>query len=266
MSSGRLGSSGCRRAIAIAIAAAACLSSPPAPAQAPPSVDHPAAGPRAGVDAAVDHAARARRAYERGDFREAIRLYTRARELRPDPTLLFNLARCHEALATLPDLEQAVAEYEAYLRERPDSADRAAVERRGDALREQIRVLRDKARPAPVVAPSPAAPPPIKRSPVPWILAGVGAGGLIAGITVGALAVGKRSDAAAEPSAMAANDLESSARGLAAGANVAFVAGGSLMVAGAIWGLIDLIGAAPSPARAVAVSVGLGSLQVTGRF
>ncbi|APR76867.1 Hypothetical protein A7982_02214 [Minicystis rosea] len=223
------------------------------------------------VDPAVEFSARARGAYEKGDFRAAVELYKKAHDLRADPTLLFNLARCYEALATLPDLKEAIVYYEAYLRERGSSSDRAAVERRVEVLRQQIHLLEEQSKPkaAPVVAPvasgPPTPPPPPKRTPVPWIITGIGAGGVVVGGVLGVLAKAKRADAVAEPSSTLASDLESKGRSFATGANVAFIAGGSLMLAGTTWGIVTLATSpkAPSP---VDVNVGLGTLQLSGRF
>jgi hypothetical protein len=52
---------------------------------------------------------------------------------------------------------------------------------------------------------------------------------------------------------------------LATGANVAFAVGGSLAAAGTVWGIVDLA-AAPKTPRPLAVSVGPGRLQLSGRF
>jgi hypothetical protein len=256
----RIHSRGARFVVGISVVAVAWSMSAAAAPQVPPR-----------ADPVLEYSARARSAYERGDFREAAELYKKAQALRGDPTLLFNLGRCYEALATLPDLKESVESYEAYLRERGDSPDRAAVERRIDVLRQQIHLLEEQAQRAlspsppiiaPVVAPAPAPP---KHTPVPWVVAGLGAGGVLAGVVLGVLADGKRSAAVAESSGALASELEATGRSLATGANVAFVAGGSLAAAGVTWGIVDLAAFSKAP-RPVAVSVGLGRLQLSGQF
>jgi tetratricopeptide (TPR) repeat protein len=232
------------------------------------------------TDAVATYSAQARAAYEAGDFRNAIALYEKAYGLEREPTLLFNLARCHEALGSLEDLRAAVARYLAYLDAAPRASDRAAIERRVDALRKQIAVMDAEQRrpaatpPARTAAPSPAlaaAPAPQGGiSPWPWVVCGAGAGGLVAGAVLGVLAVGARDDAQASPSGEEAMDLESRAGSLQTGANIAFVAGAALMVGGATWGVVEI---ASSPSRApsssgarAVVRLEIGGIALRGRF
>lgn len=216
---------------------------------------------------AAELAARARSAYEAGKFRDAADLYQRAHDLDADPTLLFNLARCFEALATLDDLRASIRDYQAYLRARPDASDRAAVERRIDVLANQIRVLEEQSKPKP---PPPPAPPtilaaPRAHTPIPWIACGVGLGGIAAGAVLGAIAKGERADANRATSGADALDLEAKSAHLATAANVAFVAGAALAVAGAAWGVIDLA-SSPKGASGVALAAAPSGAWIHGRF
>lgn len=228
--------------------------------------------PGAAEQRAGKYSAQARDAYVRGNFREAVDLYKKARELKPDPTLLFNLARCYEALGSTTDLRESVASYEAYLRERSDSSDRAAIERRVIVLKRQIVILEEQSKAeqrkleeqSKPKAPVPSAPlQPVSRiHAAPWIIAGTGASVGLAGAILGLVASGKRSDAVAEPSGAIAADLESRAQSFATAANVAFIAGGALTVVGATWGFVSLA-TSPSP---VVVRAGAGTLLVSGTF
>ena len=109
------------------------------------------------ADPAVSFSAQARTAYVAGQFREAIALYQQAYRHKADPVILFNLARCHEALGGPPDLEAAVEAYEGYLRASGDAPDRAALERRIGSLRQEIEILRERTKPkgpAPPLSPT----------------------------------------------------------------------------------------------------------------
>src|SRR3990172_5013099 len=82
----------------------------------------------------------AREAFERGTalygagrYREAIVQFQTAQELRPHPSVLFNIARCHENLG---EFAEALAHYERMLAE-PRIDDRADVEMRVRAIRER---------------------------------------------------------------------------------------------------------------------------------
>jgi tetratricopeptide (TPR) repeat protein len=229
--------------------------------------------PPAAAETAVEHSAKARAAYERGDFREAIDRYEKAYAIEKNPTLLFNLGRCYEALATEADLRVAVEKYDAYLSGSKEAADRAAVERRIEALREQIRLL-EAARsrppaPPPPVAPKEEAPP--QRAPMiaPWIIAGVGGAGVTAAIALGVVAKGKNDDAQATSSGQEAMDLEDDAGGFAIASNVAFGVGGAALLAGAIWGIVDLAHVARvdrERSRILRLEVGLGTLGISGEL
>lgn len=81
--------------------------------------------------------AKATHEYKLGRFREAVELYRQAYDKKPLPAFLFNLGQCHFALE---EYEQAVFFYEGYLRESPETPNRALVEeliREAKALRDQ---------------------------------------------------------------------------------------------------------------------------------
>jgi tetratricopeptide (TPR) repeat protein len=189
-------------------------------------------------------------AYRQGDFAQAIALLDEAYTLDPQPVLVYNRARAAEGLGRV---DEAIAGYERFLSEEPNAPDRGAIEQRLTTLKrqreeraalEKERTARKEVSEHPEPAPPPPAPsqpaePPKPKSPLPYVVAGVGAAGLLTGTILGALAVGKKDDAVAEPVQTEAISLKDSADGLATAANVAFVFGGVLVVAGAVWWFVD---------------------------
>jgi tetratricopeptide (TPR) repeat protein len=190
-------------------------------------------------------------AYRQGDFKHAIELLDEAYALDPQPVLVYNRARAAEGLG---NVDEAIAGYEKFLADEPNAPDRGAIEQRLATLRRQRdeRVALEKERraqkdvverPEPARAPPPRArpaeAPPKKQNMLPYVAAGVGGAGLLTGTILGVLALSKKDDAAAEPVQTEAMSLKSSADDLATAANVAFVFGGVLVVAGAVWWVID---------------------------
>lgn len=196
--------------------------------------------------------------YREGKFLEAAELLDRAYTLDPEPTLLFNRAR---ALESAGDLEAAVSVYTLYLEKNPKAGDRLTIERRVETMRGQIaeraelqrlreeeakrrereRVAAKKLEVAPpsVVAPPVVVEPARSSNAAPWIVAGVGAAGVIAGTVLGVIASGKKNSADEEPVQLRASELADSAGSFQTGANVAFVAGGVIAAGGLVWALID---------------------------
>lgn len=226
-------------------------------------------------DRALELFDQGRQAFKASKFQESIDLIKEAYALEPAPVLLYNLAKAYEGLG---DLENATATYEKYLAEEKEIPDRAAIEekvknfKKTIAEKERLAKERDEAlaklkqkdgapkKDAPTPDVSKRAP-----SPVPWVFVGVGAAGVIVGGVLGGLAVGKDDDAKAAPSQMDAVDLHESAKGLALGSTVGFIAGGALMGGGLLWGIIDV--ATRGPAKpAVSIDVGLGSIALRGCF
>lgn len=260
-----------RQALGLAVVAGGLLVGSPASAQ-------PRNSP------AVEASLRARSAYEAGRFREAVALYREAYGHKADPTLLFNLARCYEALATEADLQASIEAYEGYLQARPNASDHAAVERRIAVLREQTKLLDEarKAKERPATQPEPAKAPADERAgtkaspePVrptrgaafvmPVVLLAVGAGALGTGGVLGGLALHRRRAAIDEVSGTAAAARLSEAQSFAIAANVAFVGGSVLAAAGGTWALIAWSRGGPQPASAHLRFVPGGAI-VEGRF
>lgn len=219
-------------------------------------------------------------AYDEGRFAEAADMLEEAYRLDPNPILLYNLARARESAG---QLDLAAEAWRRYLRESPDADDRSAVEARLAAIEAQLeekarlqRMLeaeretakraeeekqaaaRREAEARALAASRPASGP----GALPWVVTGLGVAGVGAGAVLGVLASGKHDDANDAASQQGAADLADEADGLAAGANIAFAAGGAVAVAGLLWWLLDDGEAAPP----VGVGVGPGGAAVTARF
>lgn len=206
--------------------------------------------------------------YRQGRFREAVELLEEAYRLSPEAVLLYNLGRAYEGLG---DTAGALDAYTRYLAADPNAADRGSIESRVATLERQLEERRALERrqqnqrdaPQPSEAESPSL--------VPWVVAGVGLAGVGAGAVLGVLS-GSREDDASAPatSALDAAELQSEAQTLATGANIAFVAGGAVALAGVVWGIVDLTTSGPQPAPAassqVVLRVAPGWAGVTGRF
>jgi tetratricopeptide (TPR) repeat protein len=79
--------------------------------------------------------------YRTSDYAGALAEFKKSYELARKPELLFNMARCHEVLA---QLEEAVAAYEAYFKERPDAPNADLVKSRLNNLRKRLEAKRKK--------------------------------------------------------------------------------------------------------------------------
>jgi tetratricopeptide (TPR) repeat protein len=127
--------------------------------------------------------------YDQASYADALKEFNEAYRISKRAPLLYNIARCHEALDQVPE---AVAMLERYLHEAPDSADRAAIEARINNLKTRPR--KQTTPPAAgAVAPSPpaavAAPEPSPPSPRPrlwtWVVGGIGVATLAAALGTG---------------------------------------------------------------------------------
>src|SRR5689334_16732332 len=88
--------------------------------------------------------------YNVGEYREALQSFKDAYFIKPDPTLLFNMAQSYRQLG---DSESAARQYRTYLREVPNAPNRAEVERLIASAEEQARQKAANAPPSGVIAP-----------------------------------------------------------------------------------------------------------------
>ncbi len=209
-------------------------------------------------------------AYRAGRFDDALSYFRRAYELTNEPDVLYNIAT---VLDRLRRDQEALDAYRRYLDARPDSADRANIEARISVLERSI--ARDSAE---ATAEAPAAParstgddaertleasPASTASdpgPAPWIVSGIGAALLIAGVGLligaqvdtDAVSSGTRWAEIREPLERApilfATGMTSLALGLAA------------LGAGLAWGLLS------GGSGGAEVAIGPGGLRLRGWF
>lgn len=210
--------------------------------------------------------------YQEGRFRDAIERLEQAYALAPEPVLLYNLGRAFESSG---ELERAIDAYRRYLDEEPNAPDRGAISARIDTLERQLkerqalerqREAQSKQPPTtPVREPAPAEPEPEPASIWPWLTVGAGAVVLTSGAVLGIVAQNQREAADDERTAKAAKEGFSDAQRTASWANVAFVAGGVLVVGGVSWALIE--GANRSPAHArLRLAVSPAGARLEGSF
>jgi tetratricopeptide (TPR) repeat protein len=195
-------------------------------------------------------------AYLHGDFAQAIKLLDEAYALDPHPVIVYNQARAHEGLG---HLDEAISLYEKYLQQEPTSPDRGAIEQRVATLKkqkedkerldkekadveaqraqqeQQQKELEEREREA---AKSPP-PEPHKRSVLPYVVAGVGAAGLITGTVFGFLALNKEDKGNSSNNLRDATAARDSGQTFATVSNVTFIVGGVLLVGGAVWWILD---------------------------
>ncbi len=181
-------------------------------------------------------------AYNRGEFQRAVELLKEAYRLKPDPVLLYNLARAYEGLGDLPN---GLASYQAYLTAQPNAEDAGAVASRIAALKKQLddRAAIERERLRRATAPTP----PPEPSVAPWILGGVGAAAALTGTVFAGLALARHDAALSEPRQTEAARVQSNAKTFAVVADVTWIAGGVLLAAGLIWGVVGA--RAPTEAR-----------------
>lgn len=131
--------------------------------------------------------------YDQASYNDALREFNEAYRISKRPALLYNIARCFEALEQFPD---AVKMLERYLEEDPTTSDREAVTTRIRNLKDRQEHAQKppepaKTQPPPTPAPTPApapTPPPStahRKRLYTWIVGGIGLGAL-----AGALATG----------------------------------------------------------------------------
>jgi tetratricopeptide (TPR) repeat protein len=142
--------------------------------------------------------------YDQASYADALREFNEAYRISKRPALLYNIARCHEALDQYAD---AVEMLERYLKEEPGTADRAAIETRianlkGRAPVKRVHPEREPAQVSPPAAKTQTSTPTVTERPAPtptptqtpttshrriwtWVVGGVGAGLLVAALGTG---------------------------------------------------------------------------------
>jgi formylglycine-generating enzyme required for sulfatase activity len=84
------------------------------------------------------HAKQGKRLFDLGKFAEAAEAYEKAYKAKPHPTVLFNLAQCHRRIGGSAHLKKALFYYESYLRNARKAADKAAVKKEMQKIRDEL--------------------------------------------------------------------------------------------------------------------------------
>jgi tetratricopeptide (TPR) repeat protein len=204
--------------------------------------------------------------YRVGRFGVAAELLREAYDLHPEPLLLYNLGR---ALDGMGEFQEAIQAYRDYVEAVPDAEDRGAVERRIETLQTYLDSgSGGDTPPPPEGAPGATGPTYADSgpSPVPFVIAGVGAAGVGIGVVLGLMAQSRHDDAVAENVHVTAAEKAEEADNLAAGANIAFVAGGILLAVGVAWGVLELTGGGGGEQESLALELGPGNVGLRGTF
>ncbi|AKF08984.1 hypothetical protein DB32_006133 [Sandaracinus amylolyticus] len=224
----------------------------------------PCASPAECEQAAAVLAERAGERFAEGDLEAAVVLLREAIYLHETPALRHNLAR---SLAELGRWEEARAEYRNALRLALDDEARARMQAEVARLSALIRAGQSDSEaspstpPAASVSAAPVSPevelaPGTPFDPAPWVLAGGGVVVLGAAVALAVVFEDTVSQVRSAPSHEAAWPLAERAEGLAIGADVAFAVGGTLALAGVIWGIVVLASASSPGAQALRPSGG----------
>jgi hypothetical protein len=132
--------------------------------------------------------------YDQASYTDALREFHESYRISHKPALLYNIARCHEALE---QYAEAVTMLERYLSEAPQAPDRAAIEariahlqaRQADAalrLSKHPSEPQARSRPPTPAATSTTSPPAPRRRLWTWVVGGVGLAALAAAVGTGA--------------------------------------------------------------------------------
>jgi len=210
--------------------------------------------------------------YRQGKFGEAADLLEKAYAMHPEPVLLYNLGRAYDGMG---ENEKAVTAYKHYLEQVPDAKDKGALSRRIETLEKQIerdkqlaedekrrqqQAEQDKGKPV-----GPTTTGGTSGAGIwPWVVTGVGAATIGAGLFVGIQAKSKRSDAQDNPISRDAQNDYDSAKSMASTANVLLIAGTVITAGGVTWALLSRKkGEAPAEA-ALHLTVTPSSIRLGG--
>lgn len=214
--------------------------------------------------------------YRKGDFATTIDLLREAYSLDPQPVLLYNLARAYEGIG---DTDGAIDTYKKYLDADPNTKDRGAIEQRiatlqrerdeKIALQKQSEADRKRAQEeaarAAAAAKQKKEAPPHHRSALPYIVGGIGIGGLGTGVVLGLMATSQHSSARDEPQQLQAENEQNRAKTYATASTISFIAGGALLAIGTTWWILDGSSGKAST-QSARLGVTPGGLLLEGKF
>lgn len=252
-----------RLAVSVSLLLAALATGSPAAADEPVPTD-PAAR-TAFVQKLTDEGLTA---YQARDYRKANERFQHAYAVDPDPNLLYNMAKCFEALG---DKQTAIEKYEIFINSPgADSSGRVKAQ-------EAVKVLRGSPPVAPGGSPPAAAPATgatpssSGRSAVPAVVAfSVGGIGIAVGSIFGISALGKRSDLDSACSSRLcppkSKDDITSLKTTSTISTIGFIVGGVGVAAGGLLLVLNRPSAERSAGAHVSPYVGVGTAGVTGTF
>lgn len=202
-------------------------------------------------------------------YNKALEEFSKAHDVESLPELLYNMGRCHEGLG---DFVRALELYRRCLRDKPNPATRAAVEKRIAAL-EGVATSKPTPRKGQVGATGSAKEPssPAWKKTTGWVLVAAGGAALVAGAAMGGLVSARERDyeeaAGASKTYGELEEITDEGRAFQ-GAHMGLLIGGGVLAAAGtgllIWGYLH--SGELSAARQVLVApAGLG-LVAAGRF
>ena len=223
--------------------------------------------PRPPAERAVELNDEGERLFGEGRYEEAATRFREGYALEPNPTFLYNLALTYEKAGNYRGALEALEEYRLA---DPEAPDIVAIDARIATLRELIAEIEaEDPEPAVVVRQEPG----LLAGPLPWVVAGTGAAGVVVGAILGGVAIRKHDQAVDEPVHRDAVALQSTASDLATAATVTLITGGVVAAVGVSLGVIGLVAtgdaddaddAAEGPS--IAVRVGPGYAGLIGTF
>lgn len=258
--------------LSLALAPSLVLAAPPASEPPPEGTPEPAVS-QADKTEAEQLSGQAIGEFNAKNYDKAVELFEQAYALDPQPNYLFNIGRVYEEAG---NLESAVVFYGRFVKQPGVDIDAREVSL------ERLRVLRaiieetkqpdekpdpepePEVEPEPQVEPEPVVDPSIEQDKrkrkamrgAGFGLLGVGAGVLIGGIVLGALAQGDTNAAGEAGSLDEKRDLLASGAGKALGGDVMYGIGGALLITGVV--LVAIGFSKPKSSSRVAVSPSFG--------
>ncbi len=191
----------------------------------------------------------ARADFKDGRFDDSVAKLRRAYSCDPNPVYLGNIARAYEE-SNRPT--EAIAAWREYLAAVKDPGQRTQTEGRISVLSKLVldleRLERRSSAP-PVPAPVRPVAPVVDLRPLPsphiargaFVATAAGVAGVLAGVGLGSLSRTRFAQADAEPMGNASFSLHEQSRAFALSANLCFGVGGTLALAGVVWGIVSLV-------------------------
>lgn len=244
-------------AIGLALVAAAPVRAQPATSS---SRDDAVAEARAPAERAVELNDEGERLFGEGRYDEAAARFREGYALEPNPTFLYNLALTYEKAGNYRGALEALERYRVA---DPDAPDIVAIDARVATLRELIAELEaEDPEPAVVVRQEPG----LLAGPLPWVVAGTGAAGVVVGAILGGVASSKHDRAVDAPVHRDAIELQDEASRLATAATVSFITGGVVTAVGLSLGVVGLVADGEDDGAAIAIRLGVGHAEIVGTF